>query len=284
MNAPLPRRSLRAALPDEPRAPLQLEGRRRAQVLTAYYAFHAFIFAGLAYTLSWSPGLLLFSLALCYVGENVLFVIAHVGLHAVFMEAREAEMATISHHGFTHHYRDARALHKAWLSTRVGYFICLRHGFRKPTPYVYLLAPLISAGLIAAVDWRVALCALCCTWAAHALQSVGHEWYHNDDREGFYWWPTRRFLSGMERVGLMSTKQHRRHHRHHLHNLDAVQDWADLYVPGLERLGQTAWAWALAQHVPGERRMLRAVRSLALTYYPLHFAAVTGVFLAIARA
>ncbi len=284
MNAPLTMAptSLRDALPAEPRPILLLEGPRRTRWLLAYAALHLFIFGGLATTLSWSPALLLFSLGLAYVLENILFVFGHVGLHASFIETPEPQMTTITHHSFAHHYRDIRAYDRTWLASRMSYFICPRNGFHTLTSYIYLVAPVLSAGLVALVDWRVGLCLLSSIWGAHALQAVCHEWYHHPRRAGFYWWPTRALLTGFERVGLMSTRGHIEHHRHHLYNLDEVHTWVDLYVPGADRLGDAMWAWAVDKHVPGERRMLEALQRFAGAYYPLHFVVLTGTFAALA--
>ena len=274
--------SLREPLPPEPRPILLLEGQPRLRMLAAYAALHVFIFAGLVYTVSWSPELALGALLLCYVLENILFVLGHVGLHASFIETPEPQMTTITHHSFAHHYRDIRAYHKTWLSSRMSYFVCPRNGFNTLTSYIYLVAPVLSAAVISLVDWRVGLCALSSLWGAHALQAVCHEWYHHNDREGFYWWPTRLFLSGLERVGIMSTRKHLDHHRHHLHSLGDVHDWLDLYLPGGERLGDALWGWLLRKHVPGERNMIKAMLKLSGVYYTLHFVLFTGVFLAVA--
>lgn len=274
--------SLRDVLPPAPRPMLRLEGRARARMLAGYVAIHAVIFAGLAYTASWSPGLMLGTLVLCYVLENVLFVLGHIGLHVSFIETPEPQMTTITHHSFIHHYRDIRAYHKTWLSSRMSYFICARNGLKTLTSYIYLAAPILSAGIISLVDWRVGLCALSGLWGAHALQSICHEWYHHSEREGFYRWPTRLLLSGLERVGIMSTRRHIDHHRHHLHSLDEVHTWTDLYLPGAERLGEAMWAWVIGKHVPGERNMIEAMLRFSMAYYTIHFVLFTAAFLAAA--
>ena len=141
---------------------------------------------------------------------------------------------------------------------------------------------LSSAAIIALVDWRVAVCALASLWGAHALQTVCHEWYHNNERETFYWKPTYLLLSGLERIGIMSTDQHIDHHRHHLHNLDEVHEWTDLYLPGSERMGGALWSWVIAKYVPGERKMIEAMLRFSGIYYAVHFIAFTAVFVAAA--
>ena len=100
------RSSLRDHLPRQRRPTLLLEGAQRKKMLAAYIAQHAFIFIGLAYTLSWSPLLCLGAVVLCYLLENVLFIIGHVGLHVSFIETPESQMTTVTHHSFYHHYRD----------------------------------------------------------------------------------------------------------------------------------------------------------------------------------
>ena len=286
MNAPLnlQRVPYRDVLPpEERRALLIVEGSRRHALLAVYAALNVVIFGGLLYTMTWAPLLAVSCLLLCYYLENVTFVIAHVGLHGVFMEAPESRMTTVTLHAFIHHYRDVRAYRKAWLESRLAYFFCPRRPLGTITTHLYVTLPLVSAGLVALVDWRVGLCVLSCMWGAHALQSVCHEWYHNDkQREDFYWAPTYWLLSALERVGIMSTARHIDHHRHHLRNLDEVDNWLDLYIPGGEALGEALWAWLVPQHVPGETRMVDRMLLFCRVYYPLQFAAVTGLFALVA--
>lgn len=285
MNAPL-RPSLRDGLADpRTRPPHRLDGLRRLVFLADYGAIHVFVALGLAHTAAWSPVVLVVALALAYVVENVLFGLSHVGLHASFVETPEAEMTTITHHSFIHHYRNIRVYHQTWLESRMAYFVCPRVGLRTLTSVAFVAAPLASAAVLSVVDWRLAVAGLSSLWAAHCLQAVCHEWVHHDQRASFYWAPTRWLLSGLERVGLLSTAQHRRRHRHHLHSLDAVHDWLDLRLPGVEGLAAGVWRRVLALHVPGERRMTTALipffRMYVTVAYALFIVALGGLGLAV---
>ncbi len=282
--APPRREHLRAALPAEPPRPLLVfEGAERTRHLLVYAAIHIVIFGGLAYSLATNPALALIGVLLCYVLENVMFVFGHVALHVTFIEFPEGSMMTLGHHSFIHHYRDIRAYHRSWLATRLSYFYCPRLGLRSMSTRGYLVAQLCSAAAIAAFDWRAGLCALACMWSMRSLQSICHEYYHHDDREGFYWAPTLRLLRGLEAIGVLSTTRHRRHHRHHLHSLDKVHDWTDMWLPGAERLGRRLWREMLARHVPGEERMIDAIRGVFTAYAALHYAAIIAGFVAMVR-
>jgi len=279
MNAPA-KVPYRAHLASDPSRPmLRLEGGRRRRMLVAYGLLNLVVFGGLVVSAATIPKVLLVGLVLAYVLENTMFVVAHVGLHCSFMETPEREMPTITHHSFLHHYRDIRTYSKSWLESRLGYFYCPRLGFRTITAHGTITAPLLVAGGLAWWDWRVGLCALSCTWGAHLLQTIAHEWYHNPDRGTFYWAPTRWLLGGLERVGLMSTARHNRHHGHHLRNLDAVHNWLDLYLPGGEWLGDTLFAAAKKRFVPGQRRMVRTIIAAYAVYTPIHFGVLVGGFL-----
>jgi hypothetical protein len=273
----------RAALPPEPPRPLLvLTGAARRRHLLIYAAIHAVLFGGLLYGLVTAPALVLFGLALCYALENLMFVFGHIALHVTFIEFPEQSMMTLGHHSFVHHYRDIRAYHRSWLATRLSYFYCPQLGLRSMSTKGYLVAQLVAATIIAAFDLRAGVCALACMWAMRSLQSICHEYYHNDDREGFYWPPTRLLLAALEALGVLSTRRHLRHHRHHLRNLDAVHDWTDMWLPGAERLGGLVWRRMLARHVPGEQRMIAAIRRLFTGYAALHYAVVIVGFLAAA--
>jgi hypothetical protein len=218
-------------------------------------------------------------LLLAYVFEQVGFVIAHVGLHSSFMETPEAEMPTVTHHAFIHHYRDIRAYHRSWLSSRLSCFFCPQRPLGTLTALGRTALPLVlAAGLAAATEWRAGATLLACLWANHLLQGVAHEWYHNDQRETFYTPPMRWFLSGLEAIGVMDGRRHRRHHAHHLHSLDAVQDWVDLSLPGAEWLGRTFWRRQLARYRAGERAMVPGIIKMYLVFLPLQFGTLLGFF------
>lgn len=284
LAAPIPpRRFLRSALPPEPARPLLVfTGPQRTRQMLIYVALHTVIFGGLAYTLATNPALALFGLLLCYLLENLMFVFGHLALHVTFIEFPEASMMTLGHHSFVHHYRDIRAYHKSWLASRLSYFYCPKLGLRSMSTKGYLLAQLASAAIISVLDWRAGLCALACMWALRSLQSIVHEYYHHNDREKFYWRPTLVALRGLEAIGILSTKRHLRHHRHHLRNLDEVHEWTDMWLPGAERLGNAIWRRMLARHIPGEQRMIDAIRKLYTRYAVLHYALVVISFVAIA--
>lgn len=38
-------------------------------------------------------------------------------------------------------------------------------------------------------------------------------------------------MSFLEKIQVVSSKQHKKHHGHHLHNLTEVEIWNDLYIP-----------------------------------------------------
>ncbi|MCB9744377.1 MAG: hypothetical protein H6741_21995 [Alphaproteobacteria bacterium] len=281
MNAALPRYPRAFDPPESPRPMLILQGRRRALALGLYGLITAVALGGLLYTALTAPALALGGLALCYVLENLMFVLGHLGLHAAFIELREGQMATLTHHAFLHHYRDIHAFHKSWLETRLSYFLCPIRGLRSPTTYGYLIAYLLTAGLVAAASgWAAGLAALSGLFSLRLLQSLCHEWYHQPDRVGYYWRPTRWLLSALERLGVLSTLRHRRHHRHHLKNLHEVHHWVDMSLPGADRLGDAIWRHVLREHRAGERRMMeRYVRVFAA--YSLGHYALIGLFFAL---
>lgn len=283
MNAaprPDPRGRFRALLPTEPdRGLLHLRGGQRLRMELVYVAIHLVVGGGLLAGLSWSPLAVLGGLVLAYIFEQLGFVLAHVGLHSSFMETPEAEMPTVTHHAFIHHYRDIRAYHRSWLASRLSYFFCPQRPFGTLTALGRTALPLVLAGGLAlAVDWRAGATLLACLWANHLLQGVAHEWYHNDQRDTFYTPPMRWFLVGLEAVGVMDGKRHRRHHAHHLHSLDEVQDWVDLSLPGAEWLGRTLWRRQLRRYRAGERAMVPGIIGMYLVFLPLQFGTLLAFF------
>jgi hypothetical protein len=240
-------------------SPLTTSGARRVALLVAYVGILLVTFGGAALTAATRPELLLGGLVVCYVVENVQFVVTHVGLHASFVEMPERQMGTITHHSFVHHYRNPRVYHQTWLESRLAYFFCPRRGLRSVTTRVALVVYLAVAAIVGGYDPTAAIAALSCMGLTRGLQTVAHEWYHHDDRAGFYTAPVFGLLTLLERVGVMSTSRHLQHHRHHLHSLDAVHHWTDLYLPGGDALGDALWEAALQRHVPGEDRMVRFV-------------------------
>ncbi len=307
MNAPLPRRPMladlrklfvpgatlpsgpvqrpsdrtfhRSTIPhNEAVAPYELEGIRRVTLLSAWSTLVAGTGLGLAYTAWTHPLWLLIGLPVAYVGENLLFTVGHVGLHASFVEMEEQKMATLTHMSFLHHCRRLRVYHEHWLETRLSYFVCPRKGFTSVTTLPWGVVLPAAALSVASVSVPAAVAALSCLVAMRLLQSLVHEWYHCNVRETFYWPVTRWFLQGLEAVGILSTRGHMEHHKHHLHNLDGVENWVDMALPGADRIGDALWARVLERHVPGELRMVQSAARVLMAWLVFHCVSYAGVF------
>lgn len=65
------------------------------------------------------------------------------------------------------------------------------------------------------------------------LQAITHLWYHTlkSNRKHHLGRPLFYLMTCLEKIEVISSKQHKNHHGHHLHNLNEVEIWNDLYVP-----------------------------------------------------
>ena len=65
------------------------------------------------------------------------------------------------------------------------------------------------------------------------LQAITHLWYHTlkSNRKHHFGKLLFYLMTFLEKIQVISSKQHKKHHGHHLHNLNEVEKWNDLYVP-----------------------------------------------------
>ena len=65
------------------------------------------------------------------------------------------------------------------------------------------------------------------------LQAITHLWYHTLKYNRKHHFGILLFYSMtfLEKIQVISCKQHKKHHGHHLHNLTDVEIWNDLYIP-----------------------------------------------------
>ena len=65
------------------------------------------------------------------------------------------------------------------------------------------------------------------------LQALTHLWYHTlkSNRKDHFGILLFYLMSFLEKIQVVSSKQHKKHHGHHLHNLTEVEIWNDLYIP-----------------------------------------------------
>lgn len=263
----------RALIPNDRKMdPCTLTGSRRIVFLALYALLVSSSIGGLVYTFYVSPLFGLMILPICYVFNNLLFLVNHGRLHASFIELPESGMSVICHHAFIHHYRNIGVFHETWLETRMSYFIDAREIFGSTFRGFVLLIPLTSV-ILYQIDPVLGIAFLSSQYLAELLQSTIHEWYHNPvrRRKSFYSFPVYWFFIFLEMIGLASTKRHNLHHRHQLPTLNEVEVWLDLYVPFAETLGSRFWGNALAKHVPGKTYMTQYVGRAASWFSLLMF-------------
>ena len=257
---------------DQAMAPYTLTGFKRIVFLVLYAFIVSSSIAGLIYTFYISPLFGLMILPVCYVFNNLLFLVNHSRLHASFIELPEAEMNVICHHAFIHHYRNICVFHETWLETRMSYFIDARAVFDRVFRGFILVIPLTSLVLYQ-IDPVLGIGFFSSQYLAELLQSTIHEWYHNPvrNRKSFYSFPVYWTFVFLEKIGLASTRHHLEHHRHQLPTLEKVEVWLDLYVPFGEIPVARFWKNALSKYVPGQTRMTDYVNRVGALYAYLVF-------------
>jgi len=257
---------------DRKMAPCTLTGFKRIVFLVLYALIVSSSIVGLSYTFYARPLFALMILPICYVFNNLLFLVSHSRLHASFIELPEAEMSVICHHAFIHHYRNICVFHETWLETRMSYFIDARAVFGPAFRGFVLAIPLTSL-ILYRIDPVLGIGFFSSQYLAELLQSTIHEWYHNPvrNRKTFYSFPLYWIFSFLEKIGLASTRHHLEHHRHQLPTLDKVEVWLDLYVPFGEIPVSRYWKKALSKYVPGQTRMTDYVNRVGAFYAYLLF-------------
>jgi hypothetical protein len=222
-------------------------------------------------------------LPVCYVFNNLLFLVNHSRLHASFIELPEEQMSVICHHSFVHHYRNTRVYHETWLETRMSYFMDARTVFDRAFRGFVLVIPIISV-LLYRTHPVLGIGFFSSQYLAELLQSTIHEWYHNPvrNRKTFYSFPLYWTCVLLEKIGLASTKRHLDHHRHQLHSLENVEVWLDLYVPFGEIPVSRYWKKALSKYVPGQTRMTEYINRVGAVYaYSMFFLINPAIYIAI---
>jgi hypothetical protein len=264
-------------------APYTLTGRKRIVFLALYALIVSSSIGGLIYTFYLSPWFALMILPVCYVFNNLLFLVNHSRLHASFIELPESDMSVICHHSFIHHYRNICVYHETWLETRMSYFMDARTVFDRAFRGFVVGIPIISV-LLYWINPVLGIGFFSSQYLAELLQSTVHEWYHNParNRKTFYSFPVYWMLVLLEKTGLASTKRHLDHHRHQLPSLENVEVWLDLYVPFGEIPVSRYWKKALSRYVPGQTRMTEYISRVGALYaYFMFFLINPAIYIAI---
>jgi len=257
---------------DQEMPPYTLTGFKRIVFLVLYAFIVSSSIGGLLYTFYVNPLFGLMILPVCYVFNNLLFLVNHSRLHASFIELPEAEMSVICHHAFIHHYRNTRVFHETWLETRMSYFMDARDVFDRASRGFLVVIPVLSV-LLYQINPLLGIGFFSSQYLAELLQSTVHEWYHNPvrNRKTFYTFPMYWTFVFLEKIGIASTSYHMKHHRHQLPTLDEVEVWLDLYVPFGEIPVSRYWKKALSRYVPGQRRITEYISRVGLFYAYLLF-------------
>jgi len=263
----------------EPRCVL---GFKRVLFTVFLYSILIFSLAGSAYTAYKSLPLFIFGLALCYFLENIMFMLGHIAFHADFIEIPEKNMGILVHHSFIHHYRNTRVYHERWLETRLSYIFDPVDHFKSFTTWTNFISEVGVAIILYCIDPLLGISALSFMWITRLLQSVCHEWYHNNKRETFYTKPIYYLMVFFEKIGLMSTKNHKRHHQHNLKSLNKASVWLDLYMPfgsTLEKIGDLIWEKALLRYQPQKLNMVKYVLGITLICFIIQYVIILFGFI-----
>ena len=267
--------NLRSAIVDdfliEPRSIL---GFKRVLFIFILYSILIFSLVGAAYTAYKSLPLFIFGLALCYFLENIMFVLGHIAFHADFIEIPEKTMGILVHNAFIHHYRNIRVFHEKWLETRLSYFFDPIDFLKSFTTWTNLISEVLVSIILFQIDPLLGISALSFMWITRLLQSVCHEWYHNNEKETFYTKPMYYLMMFFEKIGLMSTKNHKKHHQHNIKSLNRASVWLDLYMPFgsfLEKIGDFIWKKALLRYKPRKLNMVKYVLYITLICFIIQY-------------
>lgn len=250
--------------------PRSVFGLKRILLTSVLYFILVFSLIGSAYTAYRSLPLFILGLTLCYLLENIIFVLSHITFHADFIELPEKSMRILVHHSFIHHYRNIRVYHERWLETRLSYYFDPIGGFKTVIIWTNLIPELLVSLILYVIDPLLGISALSFMWLTRWLQSVCHEWYHNDKRKTFYTKPMYYLMTFFEYIGLMSTENHKKHHQHNLKSLNKASVWLDLRTPFgsfIEKIGNYIWEKALLRYKPKETNMVKYTLSLTLIAY-----------------
>lgn len=202
-------------------------------------SFYRFFVTGILLLLLYAfishPWLTLLFLVVSYFFHHICFMVYHSSLHAQFIEIDHSKLLTGPFIAFVHHYVNPRLLccweHRATyqsitvLSTFAFTFLCL----------LYLggvvMLPFVATFLL---------------W--HLTSSPVHEWYHTPpkNRQAYFNRFEYRLYSTLEKMGVISTKNHITHHRHQINNKDAVVEFDDMHVGRLLSLAfDKLWSFCL---------------------------------------
>lgn len=253
--------------------------RVRSVSVALYYLIKAVYLAGALVCLLEIPLVFIGCFLLVYVLENsLMFPVIHPLYHAMFIELKEEEMSPGQHYAYHHHYHDPKLFPKIWLDYRLQY-LWNRENYLAATNFFLLYGIVAGTLLIACFSTVHALCFFTCLTMTSLFQGIAHEWYHCRNKKGFYSFPVYHGMNLLEKIGILSSKNHVKHHQHHLGNLDQVEQWVDCWSPFAEEVCKSLWRKALRLHRPGEKRMVIFFKRLASVVLTLRLSALVALFL-----
>lgn len=174
--------------------------------------------------------------------NHLMFELSHVRTHAAFIAQPVKEMHYGTQFAGFHHYFLSAVFYIYWIAYQSLYFFDTdEHGFPRigdPLSSVTCLHFAIALAFFCTLDFPSAMFATGYGLLLWNLQGIVHKWYHvhhSTDREFIapnYW-----MLTLLERLGIISTKEHQMHHEHRIENMADVKSFSDIKAGPLNNLG-----------------------------------------------